>query len=88
MAPAPGTRWLIVVRQDQRPLFRLLDRHFAEDSRVEVILDRRERKQRQSAVAVEAERRRADRREFLSARERDVWNTFGYRLVVRAEPAG
>ncbi|MBI2467473.1 MAG: hypothetical protein HYV62_06605 [Candidatus Rokubacteria bacterium] len=88
MAPAPGTRWLIVVRQDQRPLFRLLDRHFAEDSRVEVILDRREREGRQSAVAVEAERRRADRREFLSARERDVWHTFGYRLVVQAEPAG
>jgi len=87
VAPAPGTRWLIVVRQDQRPLFRLLDRHFAEDARVEVILDRRERERQQSALPVAAERRRADRRESLSARERDIWNTFGYRLIVQAEPA-
>lgn len=87
MAPVPGTRWLIVIRRDQPPLFRLLDRHFAEDPRVEVILDRRERERRRATAAVATERRRSDRRQTMTGRERDIWNTFGYRLVVQPEPA-
>lgn len=83
MARAPGTRWLIVVRRDQGSLFRLLDGHFAEDPLVRVILDRREGERRRAGAAVAAERRRADRRETLTGTEREIWHTFGYRLIVQ-----
>ena len=85
MAPAPGTRWLIVVRRDQGSLFRLLDGHFGEDPLVRVILDRREGERRRESAPVQAERRRSDRREPLMGTERDIWHTFGYRLLVQPE---
>jgi riboflavin biosynthesis pyrimidine reductase len=53
-------RWLIIVRRDKPELYEHLRESYADDSRVEVILDRR--RPTRTGMPQEANLRRADRR--------------------------
>ncbi len=74
---APLPRWLIVVRRDKQDLYRNLLESFKSDPQVTVIQDRRQAE----TGRVEVERRRTR----LSARERDLWQTLGFRLIHTTE---
>jgi hypothetical protein len=78
-------RWLIIVQQERRELYADLRRNFQPDERVEVILDRRGAERRAEGLPVEADRRRQHRRRPLTAPERDLWDTAGFRLYYRDE---
>jgi hypothetical protein len=55
-------RLIFLVRRDRRDLFESLQRSFADEKDVEVILDRRIANRRQEDAEHSRERRRADRR--------------------------
>ncbi len=85
--PAGGKpRWLIVVERDHADLYQHLKQRFRDIGFVQVIVDRREGDRRRRRLRVERDRRRADRRHPPTAKERDHWRLFGYRLVYRGEP--
>jgi hypothetical protein len=54
---------LIIVSRDEAWLFQVFKDQFADDERVEVILDRRFRDRRRQSVGSASERRQADRRQ-------------------------
>jgi hypothetical protein len=78
--PAPA-RYLIVVQRGETDLYEHLRRRFHEIEFVEVLLDRRQAERRRRRGSVAGERRQADRRQPLTAREREHWVALGYRLV-------
>jgi hypothetical protein len=83
---APDPRWLIIVRREQRELYRNLLEAFRDVPRVVVILDRRhgDQRRRDAPPPGIAERRRRDRREAPSPAEADLWETAGFRLIHEA----
>lgn len=84
MAAGPGPRWLIVVRRDRPRLYRVLREAFETVEDVAVILDRRHGERRRSGPGAPGrtpERRRGDRRQHPGARDRDLWETAGFRLI-------
>lgn len=82
-------RWLIIVRRDQRDLYRNLLDAFQDVPRVVVILDRRHGKRRREETApsqtAPERRRRDDRRAAPSGAEADLWQTAGFRLIHAAD---
>lgn len=56
------TEYLLIVERNRRQLFETLTDQFSDGGKVQVLLDRRSGERRQSLVASEAERRRAERR--------------------------
>jgi hypothetical protein len=54
---------LIIVSRHEAWLFQVFKEQFADDERVEVILDRRFRDRRRHSIAPSSERRQADRRQ-------------------------
>jgi hypothetical protein len=76
-----------VVQRDQLDLYRHLEQRFLDIAFVQVLLDRRRGERRRRARRTDAERRRQERRQPPTAKEREQWQLFGYRLVYRGEPA-
>ena len=81
----PG-RWLIVVHREHLDLFHHLRDRFGELPFLEIVLDRRKGERRQVRAPVRPERRRAERRQPSTAKEREQWALFGHRLVRQGEP--
>ncbi len=68
-------RWLVVVRRDKRDLYHKLQASFSGDRHVDVILDRRR---------AEWARQGVERRERqATSRDRDLWESLGFRLIYR-----
>jgi hypothetical protein len=88
MRPEPVTpsRWLVVVQQEQADLYRHLEQRFRDIGFVQVLFDRRQGDRRRQGSRVEPDQRRADRRQPPTAKEREQWGLFGYRLVFRGDP--
>ncbi len=84
--PVTHARWLIVVQREQAGLYQHLEARFREIAFVHMILDRRQGERRRQEQGVAADQRRGDRRQPPSAKEREQWALFGYRLVYRGEP--
>jgi len=59
---SPPDRFLFIVSRGNTKLATYLQGHFAGDTTVQVVVDRRHGERRQQATAVASERRRADRR--------------------------
>ena len=80
----PG-RWLIVVRRDQPALYGYLREGLSGDGQVEIILDRRGAAAGLGDAppdgALSEELPPVERRGSGSAKDRDRWRTFGYRLA-------
>lgn len=74
----PPPRWLLVVRRDRPRLYANLRESLADQPEVEVILDRRQGEDGRPAGHPE-------RRAAWGPRERDQWETLGFRLVYRGE---
>jgi hypothetical protein len=72
-----------VVQRDQPDLCRHLEQRFQDIAFVRVVLDRRRRVRRRRATEPPGR----ERRQPPTAREREHWQLFGYRLVYRGEPA-
>jgi hypothetical protein len=72
----PDVELLVVVHQDDHPLFEYLQRRFADVRGVQVILERREGERRHEAIVRGNERRQLQRR----VRQGQVFS-LGYRLV-------
>ena len=75
-------QWLIVVRRDRRDLYLRLREGFETDPRVGVILDRRHGDRRMESRRVEPDRRK-QRRRRSTAKDRDLWETAGFRVIYR-----
>ncbi len=77
-------RYLLIVARNQPDLWRYLKDNFAEDGKVEVILDRRRGERRQRLHPHEPERRHAERR-----RQPSLHTDLRYRslVMVRQPPA-
>jgi CheY-like chemotaxis protein len=73
------------VQRDRPHLYRDLRQSFAADGRVQVILDRRQHDRRRDVAGVGPERRRAQRRTGLTARDTELWEHLGFRLFYRDE---
>lgn len=87
-AVTPPRRHLVfIVSPGQRELFESLTRTFADDTSVQVILDRRtgERRQRSEQGAA-VERRQADRRRDLEVQKRLSARGYAVVAVVAAKP--
>jgi hypothetical protein len=74
-------RSLIIVRADRPDLYESLRGRLGPAH--EVILDRRRDQRRRARQPVAVERRRGDRRQALTASEREVWLTSGYFVVFQ-----
>jgi hypothetical protein len=79
----PQPTQLIIVRRGRHSTFRLLEREFRNDPTVVIIWDRRYRDRRATTEAVNAERRRADRR----APAPTVWPETNYIVVNLGNPS-
>ena len=79
-------RWLLVVQPQQFELYQHLAERFRDLAFVQIVFDRRQGERRR-ARRLHAERRGRERRQSPTAREREHWQLFGYRLVYRGEPA-
>jgi hypothetical protein len=79
-------RWLLVVQPQQLELYRHLADRFRGLTFVQIVLDRRQGERRRRARRLHAERRGRERRQSPTAREREHWQLFGYRLVYRGAP--
>jgi hypothetical protein len=74
-------RWLLVVQRGRRGLLEHLEQRFRGIGFVQIVLDRRQSERRRRARRPTGERRRP-----ATAREREQWQFFGYRLVYRGQP--
>jgi hypothetical protein len=79
------TRYLIVVQRNEPELYEHLRRRSHDLGFVEVLLDRRQLERRRRRGSGTPERRQADRRQPLTAQEREHWMALGYRLVRHGE---
>ena len=84
--PVNPSRWLVVVQREQADLYRHLEQRFRDIGFVQVLFDRRQGDRRRQGPRVEPDQRRADRRQPPTAKEREQWGLFGYRLVFRGDP--
>jgi hypothetical protein len=82
-----AARWLFVVQRAQPDLCQHLEQRFEDIAFVQVVLDRRQGERRGRGRRIGAEQRGRERRWLPTARERERWQFFGYRLVYRGEPA-
>jgi len=79
---APRPRLLFVVSRDALDHYEYLKRAFADDEKVEVILDRRSGERRKTSSAFQPERRRSDRRSRPLIDDRLRWQGWA---MVRVE---
>jgi hypothetical protein len=79
----PPRSWLVVVRRDERGLYEHLRRSFQGLTFIDVVLDRRQR----DGIGAPSPSPRDDRRQSLTAAERERWTLLGYRLVPRGGPS-
>jgi len=82
----PRRRLVFIVSPEQRALFESLVRTFANDTSVDVVLDRRGGQRRQRAQAPASDRRKADRRRHLEVQKRLAARGYAVVAVIAAKP--
>ena len=80
-----SARWLVVVNPGRLDLFQHLTRRLGDLAAIEVFLDRRRGERRRGRRPAPADQRQRDRRQPLTARAREQWGLFGYRLAQAGE---
>ena len=82
---ATRPRWLIVVRRDKHDLYANLRETFESETRVDVILDRRQADPGGERVPTEVDRSGQHRRRPLTAKQLDLWDNSGFLLIHTGE---
>src|SRR5262245_51501796 len=93
-----SARWLVVVNPGRLDLYQHLAHRLGDLASIEVLLDRRRGERRGGRRPAPMDLRQGDRRRPLTAKAREQWGLFGYRLAsagergaagpVATEPAG
>src|SRR5262249_56630477 len=83
-----SARWLVVVNPGRLDLYQHLAHRLGDLASIEVLLDRRRGERRRGRRPAPVDLRQGDRRRPLTAKAREQWGLFGYRLASAGARGG